>query len=79
MEDVIFINQSTYIKDLFNCFNMETYKPTETPMSASMKMDANEKGVSIDIIKYRGMIDSLLYLTTSRSDIMFSIYLYARY
>ena len=42
-------------------------------MSTSMKMDANEKGESVDITTYRGMIGSLLYLISSRHDIMFSV------
>jgi len=32
----------------------------------------DEKGVSVDQTKYRGLIGSLLYLTASRPDIMFS-------
>ena len=40
-------------------------------------MDADEKGKSLDIKKYIGMIGFLLYLTTSRSDIMFSVCLCA--
>ena len=36
-------------------------------------------GVAIDEKKYRGMIGSLLYLTASRPDIMFSTCLCARF
>ena len=79
LKDRIFISQSKYIKDLLKRFEMEAYKPTETPMSTSAKMDADEKGKSVNIKKYRGMIGSLLYLTASRPDIMFSVYLCARF
>ena len=58
---------------------MEAYKPTETPMSTSTKMDVDDKGKSIDIKKYRGMIGSLLYLTASRPDIIFSACLCAHF
>ena len=58
---------------------MEAYKPAETPMSTSVKIDANKNGKSVDIMKYRGMIGSLLYLTTSRPDMMFSVCLCARF
>ena len=58
---------------------MEAYKPAETPMSTSAKMDADDKGISVDIKKYRGMICSLLYLTASRPDIMFSVCLCAHF
>ena len=50
-----------------------------TPMSTSIKLAKDEKGKSIDLPKYRGMIGSLLYLTASRPDIMFSVCICARY
>jgi len=39
----------------------------------------DETGQSIDIKKYRSMIESLLYLSASRPDIMFSVCMCARY
>ena len=56
---------------------MESSKAIGTPMSPSCKLDKDEGGKSIEQKFYRGMIGSLLYLTTSRPDIMFSIYLCA--
>ena len=50
-----------------------------TPMSSSIKLDKEEYGVAVDTTKYRGMIGSLLYLTASRPDIMFSVGLCARF
>ena len=51
----------------------------KTPMSSSIKLDKDEKGKSIDSTMYRGMIGSLLYLTASRPDIMYSVCLCARF
>ena len=48
-------------------------------MSSNSKLDNDEKDMSVDQKLYRGMIRSLLYLTASRSDIMFSVCLCARY
>jgi hypothetical protein len=39
----------------------------------------DENGKNVAIIKYQGMIGSLLYLTARRPDIMFSVYLCARF
>ena len=50
-----------------------------TPMSSSIKLDKDEHGVAVDTTKYRGMIGSLLYLTASGPDIMFSVGLCARF
>ena len=58
---------------------MEDAKPMNTPMSSSIKLDKDEHGVAVDTTKYRGMIGSLLYLTASRPDIMFSVGLCARF
>ena len=58
---------------------MESSKSVGTPMTPSCKLDKDEYGKNVDSKLYRGMIDSLLYLTTSRHDIMFSICMCARY
>ena len=58
---------------------MEETKTMKTLMSSSIKLDKDEKGKSIDSTMYRGMIGSLLYLTTSRPDIMYSVCLCARF
>jgi len=77
--DGIFVIQSKYIKDLIKIFEMEQVKEVDTPMETSIKLDMDENGKKVDIIKYQGMIGSLLYLTTSRPGIMFSVYLCARF
>ena len=76
-KDGIFINQSKYVKDLIKRFGMENAKEIGTPMSPSTKLDKDEKGKSVDIKLYRGMIGSLFYLTASKPDIMFSVCLCA--
>ena len=58
---------------------MEGSKAISTPMSSSCKLDKDEGGKNIDLKFYRGMIGFLLYLTASRPDIMFSVYLCARF
>ncbi|KAL6334145.1 hypothetical protein AAG906_004576 [Vitis piasezkii] len=73
LKEGTFINQAKYIKDLLKRFNMEEAKVMKTPMSSSIKLDMDEKGKSIDSTMYRGMIGSLLYLTASRPDIMYSV------
>ncbi|GJY50649.1 hypothetical protein Tco_0441496 [Tanacetum coccineum] len=60
-------------------FGLEDAKPIKTPMSSKTKLTRDEDGESVDDTKYRGMIGSLLYLMASRSDIMFSVCLYARF
>ncbi|GAV56658.1 hypothetical protein CFOL_v3_00200 [Cephalotus follicularis] len=48
-------------------------------MSITTKLDKDENGKEVDQKLYRSMIGSLLYLTASRPDIMFSVCLCARF
>ncbi|GJT78867.1 retrovirus-related pol polyprotein from transposon TNT 1-94 [Tanacetum coccineum] len=79
MEDGIFFNQSKYIKEMLKKFGLKESKPMKTPMSSDTKLTKVEEYESVDSTKYRGMIGSLLYLTASRPDIMFSVCLCARF
>ncbi|GJU14954.1 retrovirus-related pol polyprotein from transposon TNT 1-94 [Tanacetum coccineum] len=79
IEDGIFLNQSKYIKEMLKKFGLEYSKPMKTPMSSDTKLTKDEECESVDSTKYRGMIGSLLCLTASRPNIMFSICLCARF
>ncbi|GMI76671.1 hypothetical protein HRI_001336400 [Hibiscus trionum] len=78
-KDGTFINQAKYIKDMLKKFGLENAKPQATPMSSSTKLDKDEEGKCVDSKLYRSMIRSLLYLTASRPDILFSVCLCARF
>ena len=48
-------------------------------MSNTCKLDRDEEDKKVDQKLYQGMIGSLLYLTMSRPDIMFSVCMCVRY
>ncbi|XP_070020307.1 secreted RxLR effector protein 161-like [Nicotiana sylvestris] len=73
------IHQQKYTKELIKKFKMEESKEIDTPIATATKLDIDEPGSSVDQKLYRGMIGSLLYLTTSRPDIVFSVGLCARF
>ncbi|CAL9106771.1 unnamed protein product [Musa textilis] len=75
----IFLSQSKYILELLKRFNMDGSKAINTPMSTSTKLDLDESRENFDQKTYRGMIGSLLYLSATRPDIMFSVGLCARF
>lgn len=75
----IFINQAKYCKELIKKFGMENAKEISTPMGTGCYLDKDEGGKPIDPSKYRGIIRSLLYLTASRPDIMFSVCMCGRF
>jgi hypothetical protein len=72
-KDGTFISQSKYVNDLLKRFGMDNSKSIKTPMATTAHLDLDEGGNLVDLKLYRSMIDSLLYLTASRLDIMFSI------
>ena len=78
-DDGTFIHQTKYIKDLLRRFDMQDCSIAKTPIATATKLDADKQGKSVDQTSYRGMIGSLLYLTASRPDIMFSTCLCARF
>ena len=58
---------------------MEYCKKAANPIATNCLMDANEAGQQVDSTKYRGLIGSLLYIISSRSDIQFGVCLCARF
>nr|GFD43378.1 hypothetical protein [Tanacetum cinerariifolium] len=52
--------------------------PVDTPMVEKSKLDEDKEGKAVDPSYYHGMIGTLLYLTASRPELQFSIYMCAR-
>ncbi|GJT12762.1 retrovirus-related pol polyprotein from transposon TNT 1-94, partial [Tanacetum coccineum] len=75
----IFINQSKYALESLKKYGFESCDPVDTPMVEKSKLDEDKEGKAVDPSHYRGMIGTLLYLTTSRPDLQFAICMYARY
>nr|GEV47813.1 retrovirus-related Pol polyprotein from transposon TNT 1-94 [Tanacetum cinerariifolium] len=75
----IFINQSKYILDILKRFGMENCDSVPTPMVEQAKLKPDLVGKLVDHIDYRSMIGSLMYVTSSRPDIMFATCMCARY
>ncbi|GJS27607.1 hypothetical protein Tco_0488227 [Tanacetum coccineum] len=49
---------------------METCDPVGTPMEIKDKLDLDQNGTLVDATKYHSMIGALMYLTSSRPDIV---------
>ena len=58
---------------------MDECIPIKTPMPSNRHLDLDGGGKTVDHTLYRSMIASLLYLTASRSDIIFSVCMCARF
>ncbi|GJR63955.1 retrovirus-related pol polyprotein from transposon TNT 1-94 [Tanacetum coccineum] len=75
----IFINQSKYAQEILIKYGMDTSDPVDTPMVDRLKLDEDPLGIPVDQTRYRGMIGYLMYLTTSRPDLVFAVCMCARY
>jgi len=73
------IHQQKYVRKLIKRFDMESAKPIDTPISISTRLVEDDGSPSVEEKLYRGMIRSLLYLTASRRDIVFSVGLCGRF
>ncbi|GJS28023.1 retrovirus-related pol polyprotein from transposon TNT 1-94 [Tanacetum coccineum] len=75
----IFINQSNYVLESLKKYRMETCDPIGTPMEIKEKLDLDKNETLIDVMKYRSMINVLMYLTSSRPDVVHVTCLCARF
>ncbi|GJR26242.1 retrovirus-related pol polyprotein from transposon TNT 1-94 [Tanacetum coccineum] len=66
----IFINQAKYALEILKKHGMEKGQSIGTPMATKPKLDADLSGTLVDQTDYRSKIWSLMYLTSSRPDIV---------
>nr|GEX52843.1 hypothetical protein [Tanacetum cinerariifolium] len=75
----IFLNQSKYAYEVIKKYGMLTSDSVDTPMVEKNKLDKDLQGTPIDATLYHGMIGSLVYLTSSRPDLIYAVCLCTRY
>ncbi|GJY22821.1 retrovirus-related pol polyprotein from transposon TNT 1-94 [Tanacetum coccineum] len=75
----IFLNQSKYALESLKKYGMKTCDPVDTPMVEKSKLDEDPQGKAVDPTRYRGMIDTFMYLTSSRTNLVFAVCMCARY
>ena len=69
----IHINKAKYAKNLVKRFGLEKAAHARTPMATNTKLTNNPLGEFVNVTLYRSMMGCLLYLTTSRPNIAFSV------
>nr|GEW26552.1 copia protein [Tanacetum cinerariifolium] len=75
----ILINQSIYVLEILKKYRMESCDPVGTLMEIKDKLNLDQNGTPVDATKYRRLIGALMYLTSSRPDIVHATCLCARY
>ncbi|GJR67524.1 retrovirus-related pol polyprotein from transposon TNT 1-94 [Tanacetum coccineum] len=75
----IFINQAKYALEILKKHNMDNCHSIGTPLATKPKLDVDLSGEPVDQSDYRSKIGSLMYLTSSRPDIVQAVCYCARY
>nr|GEU49176.1 hypothetical protein [Tanacetum cinerariifolium] len=71
-KDGIFISQDKYVVEILRKFRLTEEKSASTPIDTEKHFLKDPDGEDVDVHTYRSMIGSLMYLTSSRPDIMFA-------
>ena len=75
----IFISQESYVKELLKKFDMEDCNSVATPMNEGTKLVKDDDSPKVNPSIYRSLIGSLLYVCSTRPDIMFSVAVLSRF
>ena len=75
----IFINQEKYTRNLLEKFGLTNSTKLRVPLAVGTRLNPSLDKPAVDLTLYRSMIGLLLYLTESRSYVMFSVCNCARY
>jgi hypothetical protein len=75
----IFVCQQKYATDIIKIFCMEECNPAKTPIPLGKKLSKKYEDPTVDSTLYKILVGSLLYLTTTRPDIMYASILISRF
>nr|GEU46836.1 retrovirus-related Pol polyprotein from transposon TNT 1-94 [Tanacetum cinerariifolium] len=75
----IFINQSKYTSEIVKKYGLLTIDYVDTPLVEKSKLDEDLQRKQVDATLYHGMIGSFMYFTSSRLNLIYAVYLCARY
>nr|GEV30888.1 putative ribonuclease H-like domain-containing protein [Tanacetum cinerariifolium] len=71
-KDEIFISQDKYVAEILSKFGLTEGKSASTPIDTEKHLLKDPNGKDVDVHTYTLMIGFLMYLTSSRPDIMFA-------
>ena len=78
-EHEVFICQKKYAKDILKKFKLEECKAASTPMNQKEKLCKEDGADKVDEGYFRSLIGCLMYLTTTRPDILNAVSILSRF
>lgn len=77
--DGIFICQRRYAQEILARFGMEDCNAVKNPIVSGTKLHKDENGDRVDETLFKQVVGSLMYLTVTRPDLMYSVSLLSRF
>eukprot|EP00253_Pinus_taeda_P028118 PITA_28118 len=68
-----FLTQWKYARNLLEEFGMNQCRSAATPLQQNLKLSSDDGTKEVDATMYRQLIGSLIYLTTTRPDLAYSV------
>ena len=68
-----FLTQGKYVRSLLERFRMEQCRSAATPLHKNLKLSNDDGTKEVDATMYRELVGSLIYLTTTRPDLAYSV------
>lgn len=75
----IFISQTKYAKELLCRMGMQNCSVVETPMNVNEKLSLEDGEEMVDPTRYISLVGGLIYLTHTRTDIVFPVGMVSRF
>ncbi|KAJ7978471.1 Retrovirus-related Pol polyprotein from transposon TNT 1-94 [Quillaja saponaria] len=75
----IFISQKKYVREVLDRFQMKDNNPISTPTKFGLNLNKDHEGENVNNTIYKQIVGSLMFLTATRLDIMYSVSLISRY
>ncbi|GJZ20318.1 retrovirus-related pol polyprotein from transposon TNT 1-94 [Tanacetum coccineum] len=89
VDDIIVASTTTELCDKFyeimcsklkmSKYGIESCDPVDTLMVEKSKLDEDTQGKAVDPTNYHGMVSTLMYLTSSRPDLVYDVCICSRY
>jgi len=75
----IFICQRRYAREILERFGMGSSNSVKNPIIPGTRLSKDEAGDGIDTTMFKRAVGSLMYLTTTRPDLMYGVSLISRF
>ncbi|XP_022154407.1 uncharacterized protein LOC111021684 [Momordica charantia] len=78
-QNEVFLCQKKYMREILKRFNMEKCKSVNTPMIQKEKLQKDDGEEPADQNVYRSLVGCVMYLTSTRPDIMYTVSVLSRF